>query len=324
MREPLISVIVPVYNVELYLNRCVDSIVNQTYQNLEIILVDDGSSDNSPFMCDAWAERDIRINVIHKVNGGLSDARNVGMSIAKGELMGFVDSDDWIAPEMYQLLYENMVENDSDISACGVKMVWEDDTLGKLLTVQGNYIFDTKGAMEAIIRESMLKQPVWYKLYKSSLVQNISFPVGKCHEDVFWSYQAVGKARCVSVFDTPCYHYYQRNGSIMGDEYSLKRLDALDAKRERLKYIELYFPQLIDTAKCELWFFGMYTLQMCLRFLSQEDMEIARGKIRKIVNDLKPVHCEKGMKIKQRIWFWLSTISFKYTCQLRNLLHIGV
>ena len=106
MKEPLISIIVPVYKVEKYLNRCVESIVKQTYSNLEIILVDDGSQDQCPVMCDAWMEKDNRIKVVHKKNGGLSDARNAGMKISKGEFIGFVDSDDLIDHNMYQLLYE--------------------------------------------------------------------------------------------------------------------------------------------------------------------------------------------------------------------------
>ena len=116
MEQQKISVIVPVYKVEAFLDRCVQSIVSQSYKNLEIILVDDGSPDNCPSLCDAWAAKDSRIKVIHKENGGLSDARNAGMAIATGELMGFVDSDDWIAPGMYQHLYDRMKEDNSDIA----------------------------------------------------------------------------------------------------------------------------------------------------------------------------------------------------------------
>ena len=221
---PLISVIVPVYRVEAYLDKCISSIVNQTYTNLEIILVDDGSPDNCPAICDAWAARDCRIKVIHKANGGLSDARNAGMKVAGGELMGFVDSDDWISSDMYQRLYENMLEHDSDIAACGVEMVWENDTPSRMLTKSGCNVLEAQEAMQASIEESWLKQPVWYKLYKTDMIQDISFPVGKHHEDVFWSYQAIGRARRVSVFDHPCYFYLQRSGSIMGTGYSMKRV----------------------------------------------------------------------------------------------------
>ena len=134
----LISIVVPVYKVEPYLDKCVSSIVNQTYKNLEIILVDDGSPDNCPVMCDAWAEKDNRIRVIHKPNGGLSDARNAGMSAATGELIAFVDSDDWIAPDMYEKLYHRLTEDGSDIAACGVQMVWEDNTPPRMLTRPGS------------------------------------------------------------------------------------------------------------------------------------------------------------------------------------------
>ena len=163
----LISIVVPVYKVEPYLDKCISSIVNQTYKNLEIILVDDGSPDNCPAMCDAWAEKDNRIRVIHKPNGGLSDARNAGMYVATGELMAFVDSDDWIAPDMYEQLYRRLTEDGSDIAACGVQMVWGDNTLPRMLTRPGNRILSRDEAMQAIIEETWLKQPVWYKLYKS-------------------------------------------------------------------------------------------------------------------------------------------------------------
>ena len=206
----LISVIVPVYKVEKYLDRCVQSIVDQTYRNLEIILVDDGSPDNCPAMCDAWAEKDKRVKVIHKENGGLSDARNAGMIAASAEYIGFVDSDDYISNGMYQLLYENLHTNDSDVAACGVEMVFEDGNPSSLLTKTGSCVMDRTTAMEAIVQESWLKQPVWYKLYKADLIRDIPFPVGKYHEDVFWTWRVIARAEKVSVVDTPCYFYVQR------------------------------------------------------------------------------------------------------------------
>ena len=167
MENPKISVIVPVYKVEAYLDKCVRSIMDQTYRNLEIILVDDGSPDDCPAMCDAWAEKDSRIRVIHKENGGLSDARNAGMAVATGEYIGFIDSDDYIAPDMYRLLLERMTADGSDIAACGVEMVFEDGTPPRMLTPTGSHVLDNGQAMEAIIREDLLKQPVWYKLYRT-------------------------------------------------------------------------------------------------------------------------------------------------------------
>lgn len=319
----LISVIVPVYNVEEYLDRCVKSIVTQTYSNLEIILVDDGSSDNCPAMCDVWVERDSRVKVIHKENGGLSDARNAGMAIAIGEMIGFVDSDDWISPDMYQLLYQRMVDDDSDITVCGVEMRWGDGVPPRMLTKPGSCVLNCAEAMEAIVQETWLKQPVWYKLYKAELIRDIPFPVGKYHEDVFWSYQAVARSRRVSVFDTPCYYYSQRFGSIMGEGYSLKRLDGLEAKVTRLAYVEEYFPQLVCSAKCELLFSCMYAFQMCLKNLPPAEIALAQRKIKEAINLMRPFYPEKTMSIKQRVWFYTAQLSFEMTCKLRNRLKIG-
>ena len=301
MREPVISVIVPVYKVEPYLDRCIQSIVNQTYKNLEIILVDDGSPDICPAMCDAWAAKDGRIKVIHKENGGLSDARNAGIAVSTGELIGFVDSDDWIETNMYELLYWHIVNEQSDIAACGVEMCWDDGTPSRPLTKTGNCILNRQEAMTAIIRESWLKQPVWYKLYKAELVRDIPFPFGKYHEDVFWSYQAVARAKQVSVFDVPCYHYTQRSGSIMGDGYSIKRLNTLEAKRLRLKFVTDNFPELIDAAKIDLLFSCIYAMQMSLLFLLGSDLDIARTEIRMSLQVGKPYYFLRGASMKQHL-----------------------
>lgn len=324
--EDLISVIVPIYNVEQYLDRCVESIVNQTYQNLEIILVDDGSPDNCQIMCDKWAERDCRIKVLHKQNGGLSDARNAGMEIATGEWIGFVDGDDWIEPEMYQLLSDYMIEHDCDISACGVQMDWEDCTSSRRLTADGCCVLNTEEAMRASIEETWLKQPVWYKLYKSRIVKDILFPVGKHHEDVFWTYQAIGRAEKIGIFDCPCYHYLQRSGSIMGEGYSLKRLDSLEAKLARVQYIQNRMPELTNIAKIDLWFSSIYATQMLMKYCSEEVREIGLKRIKNVLkkNSIKLKDIKPGeIDLKQFVWFTMSKISFMGTCGIRNKLGKG-
>lgn len=318
----LISIVVPVYKVEPYLDKCVSSIVNQTYKNLEIILVDDGSPDNCPAMCDAWAEKDNRIRVIHKPNGGLSDARNAGMSVATGELMAFVDSDDWIAPDMYEKLYHHLTEDGSDIAACGVQMVWENNTPPRLLTRPGSRTLNRDEAMQAIIEESWLKQPVYYKLYKSKLVRDICFPVGKYHEDVFWSYQAVGKTSKVSVSDYVGYYYLQRGGSIMGEGYSIKRLDAIEAKVRRCDYMREHFPQLFALSLKDLWFSCIYQGQCAVSELDSDDAE-------KVLTFLKSElianpHQANACTIKEKIWLIMAKISLAMTCQIRDWLKIGL
>lgn len=317
-----ISVIVPVYKVEAYLDKCVSSIVNQTYTNLEIILVDDGSPDNCPAMCDAWAEKDSRIRVIHKPNGGLSDARNAGMAVATGELMAFVDSDDWIAPDMYEHLYQRLSEDNSDIAACGVQMVWENKTPSRMLTRDGNCVLNQEEAMRAIIEESWLKQPVWYKLYKTALVRDILFPKGKCHEDVFWSYQAVGSAKKVSVSDHVGYYYLQRGGSIMGAGYSLKRLDAVEAKVQRCTYIQERFPALSPLAVKDLWLTCIYQEQLAMRTLGKAEAEKILAYFENVI-ETHPFQME-GCSAKERLWLNMAKSSLVAACRVRNALKIGL
>ena len=322
MDTPLISVIVPVYKVEAYMNRCVQSIVDQTYRNLEIILVDDGSPDNCGAICDTWAERDSRIKVIHKANGGLSDARNAGMAVATGEYMGFVDSDDHIAPGMYQLLYERMIADNSDISACGVEMVFENGSPSRPLTKPGTCILDRTAAMEAVIRESWLKQPVWYKLYKAAQIRDIPFPMGRYHEDVFWTWQAVARAKRVSVFDTPCYFYVQRSGSIMAETYSLRRLDAVRAKRQRLEFLEKSYPNLADYARKDLLFTCVYHGQLALRDLQNRERKIAFAELETTIRN------EKGnlpdLLFTHKCWLRLAKNNLRLCCMIRNQLGVGL
>lgn len=325
MKEPLISIIVPVYKVEKYLNRCVQSIVDQTYSNLEIILVDDGSPDCCPAMCDVWTERDSRIQVIHKKNGGLSDARNAGMEVAKGEMIGFVDSDDWIASDMYQYLYEAMKADNSDIAACGVEMIWEDGTSSQMLTKVGSCVLNREKAMEALIEESWLKQPVWYKLYKTDLIRSILFPVGKYHEDAFWSYRAIGVAERVSVIDRVGYYYWQRNGSIMGEKYSLKRLDAIEALEHRQNYLEDNFPNLASKAKCDLWFSCMYHGQKILRKLPiQERLNAIQYLNHVLQRHPFSASALKDLERKEMLWLSIAKISLITACRIRNTLKIGL
>lgn len=326
MEEKLISVIIPVYKVEAYLDQCVASVVNQTYQNLEIILVNDGSPDRCPAICDEWVLKDRRIKVVHKENGGLSDARNAGMAAASGGLIGFVDSDDWISPDMYQLLFQRMTEDDSDISVCGVEMVWDDGTPSRRLTRVGSCILNAEESMKAIIDESWLKQPVWYKLYKAELICDIPFPVGKFHEDVFWSYQAVGRAKRVSITDRPCYFYRQRSDSIMGEGYSLKRLDAVEAKTRRLEYLRENYDTLVSMGKKDLLFTCMYHGQLAIKYLKNPEKKHAMTFLKEIVDSCSISQADDygQSSFVQKCWMHLAKINLGITCKIRGLLGIGV
>lgn len=321
MYQPLVSVIVPIYKVEEYLDRCVESIVNQTYKNLEIILVDDGSPDNCPQMCDSWAEKDSRIKVVHKKNGGLSDARNAGIPFATGEIISFIDSDDWIALNMFETMLNQMLDDNSDIVSCGVKWIKEDGTVIRDVTVSNNEVLDTQSAMKELINDNMIKQHVWNKLYKYDLIKDILFEKGKYHEDVFWSYQIVGQAHRISVITDSLYNYVQRSNSIMGEGFSAKRLDALDANELRCKYMKINFPALYDNALYVYIGSCHYQLQCAVRADQPKDVI---DNIKNRTSYRKTGHPTRGISFKQKFWYYMFTFFPMTTCRVRNRLGKGL
>lgn len=238
--QELISVIVPVYNVEKYIRKSLDSIQNQTYKNLEIILVDDGSTDSSGTICDEYADKDERFKVIHKTNGGLSDARNAGVRASTGKFIGFVDSDDYIIPTMYEELKNAMEENSADIAVCNFETVDEE---GKPIPEE-NTCFPVQDKVitgkEAICNLSGPRYTywttAWNRLYRRDVVEQVSFPVGKIHEDEFTAHLFYDKCEKVVGVSTTCYKYVVRANSIMTKKYGKRNLDYFEALNNRIQY----------------------------------------------------------------------------------------
>ena len=322
--NPMISVIVPIYNVEKYLARCVDSIVNQTYKNLEIILVDDGSPDRCPQMCDDYAEKDSRIKVVHKNNGGLSDARNAGMAVATGEYISFIDSDDYVSDDFFECLLDVMNKENSDIAECSVVKFYEDNRFDEFSDDLSVKTYDTQDAMSALIAENPFHQHVWNKLYKTELVKDIPYAVGKLNEDEFWTYQVFGRANKVSKLNKTMYYYFQRNSSIMGVGYNIRRLDALEGKVNRQKYIENNFPELSTQAKIDLYGSCMFAYQSVLKFMSGADKEKALELIRKYRKMYNLSFDEIKLADKSaRKYFYLAKCNFGFCCKFRAISGIG-
>ena len=321
--EELISIIVPIYKVEAYLDRCIESIVDQTYKNLEIILVDDGSPDGCPQICDNWKEKDDRIKVIHKENGGLSDARNAGMQIMTGTYVSYVDSDDWIAKNMYEKMLKAIKKNDADICECQFEKtagVIKDTANAKADTV---VTLSKKEALKAVVQEK-INPVVWNKIYKREIVEGLYFEKGKYNEDEFWTYHAVEKAEKIIQIDDVCYYYFFREDSIINETYNIRRMDALEARYERMKYLKKY-PEIYGIAKRELIFNCMYHYQKGLRFLSGEDLKILRSKIKKMYKDI-PIDKNdiRQYTKKEKIWYYISKISLDFVCKIRNKFGYGV
>ena len=315
---PLISVIVPVYKVEKYLDACVASILGQTYTNLELILVEDGSPDNSGALCDAWAQKNPRVRVIHKENGGGGLARNVGLDAARGERIAFVDSDDYIAPHMFAYLY-SLLEQGADIAECGYVDVEEDGFV--FPEEEGEVRFVTpEEALRGNLYDIHFRQLIWNKLYRRCVIGDIRFPVGTKIDDEFFTYKVLGNARKLARSEKICYAYRQQSGSVMHENYSLRRLEGLHAKAERLAYLKENFPQLQRDGKMILFFSCMHAMQMCRKFLSKAEQKLAWEDIRGILKEAGPVSLTEGSGIKEKVWIGMSKVSFRLTCDVRNFL----
>ncbi len=238
MNKELISVIVPIYNVEKYLEKCITTIVNQTYKETEIILVDDGSTDSCPKICDNWLKKDERIKVIHKKNGGLSDARNAGIDIAKGKYICFVDSDDYLEKNYIEKLYFSLKENNTNISQCGIKYVDENNRTLKTIGYSSNCLISGRQAIIESLNEHFVEnEVVWNRLYKKNIFDIIQFPVGRIHEDEYVIYKILYNEEKISIISDALYCYRQSNTSIMRSNYNLKKFkDFCDAYDEKIMY----------------------------------------------------------------------------------------
>lgn len=239
MQNPLVSIIVPIYNVEPYLRRCLDSIVNQSYTNLEIILVDDGSPDGCPKICDEYANKDNRIVVIHKENGGLSSARNSGLDICKGEYISFIDSDDWVSPKYIDILLKNLLDNKADLAIANYTKTSKPYILEA--PEKKRIIPEILQPIQAVKKlwstDAIAFGTAWAKLAKISLYQNIRFPEGLIHEDDYTSYKLLYTSSRTVFLRISLYYYFQRNDSIMGSIKS-SSIRALKAHVERYQFFK--------------------------------------------------------------------------------------
>ncbi len=223
-----VSVIVPVFNVENYLKRCLDSLVNQTLNDLEIIIVNDGSTDGSSMICEEYDKKFSNIKYISQKNKGLSGARNTGISIASGEYLGFVDSDDFVKKDMFEFLYNNAKKYNVDISCCGHETYYDDGSI-KLNTKKGIKKFYSKSeALDYFLLQEYFDIVTWNKIYKKELFENIEFPVGKIYEDMQTIYKLIDVSNGLYLDSTPKYYYYKRKNSISNSKFNNETLKIID------------------------------------------------------------------------------------------------
>lgn len=265
--KDLVSVVVPVYNVQNYISKCIDSIINQTYKNLEIIIVDDGSPDKCGQICDEYAAKDSRITVIHKENGGLSDARNCGMAAATGEYITFVDSDDCLHLHFIEILMKIAKNKNADIivgdfvtfkdeDKCQDKELSDSDILAAQV-LSDKHLYDN----EFIKRETTILTVSWGKIYKRKLWDKIEYPVGKIHEDTFTTYKLMERAHKVVYLKEPLYYWRENSNSITRGKFTTEHLLGLDAFEEQIEYFHSIgkqrYVEIVYEAFNE-WFFWCY------------------------------------------------------------------
>ena len=247
MGKPRLSIIVPVYNVEKYIRAAVDSILNQTFTDFELILIDDGSTDNSASICDEYAGKDSRVKVIHQNHEGVSDVRNKGIGLAQGELIGFADSDDTMEKTMYREMIQHLDDNDLDI-VCTDALVIRNGIKTFRPRYQNDMLFNHERAVNEILNGT-LDNAVWNKVYRRKVIGTIQFPTDRVYEDVATVYKFVNNAERIGYLCKPLYHYIKRKGSITNTSFNSKgRYDCFCGYKERAEFAEQQ--QLACVHKC--------------------------------------------------------------------------
>ena len=259
MKTPKISVIVPVYQTEVYLRECVDSLLGQTYKSIEIILVDDGSTDDCPAICDAYAEKDERVRVIHKANAGVAAARNTGLDAVSGAYIAFADSDDVAMPAMLEKLAEASLSSQAEIATCGYKMIGEKETLK---SVGASRVEKPENLLKEILLDRGNAAVLWNKLFAADLFEGVRFPEGEIHEDFAVLCRLIGSAERIACIDYIGYCYRKREGSLLDSGYStaMMRQQFRDIRIWR-DYLKEHYPGLLPALKD-------YTAEQYLRMAS--------------------------------------------------------
>lgn len=300
MEQTLISIIIPVYKVEPYLERCVNSVRNQTYQRLEIILVDDGSPDRCGEMCDAYAREDSRIRVIHKENGGPSSARNAALDIATGDYVGFVDSDDWVEENMYETLCGLLTENGAQIAACGLQC---DFPNGKVSYFNPNYpaernteVFTMLDALREVATAEKITNSPCDKLFAREIFEGLCMKEGIVNEDAQIMHRWLERTEKVVYTPVPYYHYIMTDTSITRGVFKESRFMEAQVCAERVEYYRQKYPQLSDYAMATY-------VEICLNLIyASTGLEKFAQRREELIRQLrKEVHMGAFLRLKKKI-----------------------
>jgi len=320
IQQELISIVVPVYNVEAYVDASIQCMVAQTYQNLEILLVDDGSTDSSGAICKKWAEQDARVRYIYKENGGAASARNVALDVCAGQLITFVDSDDYIDENYIEVLYRSMQEENADISICG----WKDETdmEKKPVDVVGDKICYNKiEAMNKLLYQEEYDTAMWCKLYKASMFETIRFPEGNIYEDIAIIYKVFELAEKVVYTQYNGYHYLLRDTGTTLKKFSKKKMDLIDVADELEEYILTNLP---DAASAMRSKFVRANFHIYLQIPREDEYKEERARIEKNINKYrKSVLADCRTRRGTKAALLISGVSYGLFYKLKKLKQLG-
>lgn len=303
--KPEISIILPVYNVEEYLDECIQSILNQTFKNYELIIINDGSTDDSGKICDGYAIKDKRIKVIHKENGGISSARNVGIKQSSGNFIVFIDSDDYIEANMLECLYEYITKYNTDMVICDFVYKCENNIINNEVNENKIKIYNSREAQAELYGNKYLNFAVaWSKIYRKSLFNDLYFDENRIHEDEFIAHKILNKCNKIIFIPNKLYVYRIRNNSITNSKYSLKRFDRVYAIEDRLKfYRELNLSELIPIVDCDYVYLFFTEYVKCKKELKNVEKELSDFK-KDFKNTLRLILKSPIHSIDKKI-FWI-------------------
>ena len=305
--EPIISIIVPIYNVGKYLPRCIDSILNQTFKNFELIIVNDGSTDNSGVVCDDYTKKDTRIKIIHKSNGGVSSARNAGLYLAKGKYIGFVDPDDYIDKNMYEKLYRLCIDNNSDIAICRFNREINGNIQNKEGTEEIIKLNNVE-AMNELFKGNLYRFSLCNKLFSNKCFNDVLFPEGRIHEDLSTTYRLFANSKS-SIYINYCgYIYVKRENSILTSIFNEKRLQAFIGWDEIIEFMDKNYKELNNQVIATFTYWCMDNISYILKQVNDFD------KKKKYLSRIKEYTTKYYIYIKEN-----SILSRRYKLKIRIL-----
>lgn len=307
---PKVSIVVPVYNVEKYLPQCLDSLINQTLKEIEIILVNDGSTDASENICNLYAKKDNRIKVYKKTNGGLSDARNYGLSKVNANVVGFVDSDDYVDADMFHALLKVKEKYDAEIAVCGIKMCTNNNEVFNIRAVEKEMVLGRYDALEELLKSKRISNSVCNKIFDVDVLDGIRFPVNKLYEDEYVTYRVFDKANTVALTNQTFYFYRSTPDSITHKKFSEQEFDRIYASQEKIKYIGKKYPDLVEHAQRYLVYDCVMSLSKMTKYKKEYNC-LTRDNIRKNLICFLRGDYSKGTKLFATVASLSPTVAIK-------------